>query len=323
MDPDPGGPPSTVRSARLAFAAAAPDATHHLVVQDDVILPDGFAEHVRQAMAKQPNAAVSLFVEWGSRTAMLARWAVLVGSHWVPVINPYIPTQALALPAAVARELSRYLWSEATIDEPDDRAILRFLRREHVPAVVPVPNLVEHLDLPSLTGNDNHGARRSVCWRPHAALSGDQGVLDVPPLLPFLDWATGAAVMVDTADAFANAQRPTAEVLRDWGYDEAAVANALSEALRRADCGALVAAVGERYLCQMWLTAVAMGAVARQHWPASASALAGPVNETLAEALYTLTPGALRRHLDPDRLTAFRGELTGLMVDAMRFGSAR
>ncbi len=69
-----------MRTARRAFAAATAEATHHLVVQDDVSLADGFLDALGATVALHPEAALSLFVEWGSRTAYLARWAAFTGS---------------------------------------------------------------------------------------------------------------------------------------------------------------------------------------------------------------------------------------------------
>jgi hypothetical protein len=45
LDPAPDGPPESLRTAVRAWAAAG-DATHHLVVQDDIVVTDGFIGHV-------------------------------------------------------------------------------------------------------------------------------------------------------------------------------------------------------------------------------------------------------------------------------------
>ncbi|MGN0111711.1 MAG: hypothetical protein ACI38P_08665, partial [Cellulosimicrobium funkei] len=73
-DPDPEGPPSPLRTAKRAWAAVAPGATHHLVLQDDVAPVAGFAELVRRAVRARPRHAVALYSNWNSpRNAYLVR----------------------------------------------------------------------------------------------------------------------------------------------------------------------------------------------------------------------------------------------------------
>ena len=103
VDPDPDGPPDALRTARLAWSAVRDDATHHLVVQDDMRLIDGFAAHAARAAAAMPGQVLCFFTEWGSRTSHALRLATLEGASWVPVIDPYVPTTALLLPAEVAQ----------------------------------------------------------------------------------------------------------------------------------------------------------------------------------------------------------------------------
>lgn len=100
---------STLASAQAAWRAAAADATHHLVLQDDVSLCGGFLDAVHDAIAMRPGDALALFTEWGSRTAHLGRIAALRGAGWAEVADEYVPTVALAdralgtLPAGALR----------------------------------------------------------------------------------------------------------------------------------------------------------------------------------------------------------------------------
>jgi hypothetical protein len=77
------------------------------VVQDDVALPGQIVDALRAALDTWPVAALSLFVEWGSRAGALARLAALAGASWIPVVGPSVPTQALLLPTEVARDAAR------------------------------------------------------------------------------------------------------------------------------------------------------------------------------------------------------------------------
>ncbi|MEU8197939.1 hypothetical protein AB0C10_29585 [Microbispora amethystogenes] len=157
-EPDRGG---TLATALAAWSAVEPGATHHLVVQDDILFCDDFARLLCAAVAARPDSAISLFAEWGSRTAFMIRIAALRGAAFAAVADPYVPTQALVLPADHARALTRHVTGGT---DPDDIAIHRHLRRTGVPSVVTVPNLVEHADRPSLTGNGFQGLRHSACF---------------------------------------------------------------------------------------------------------------------------------------------------------------
>ncbi len=310
VDPEPDGPPSSLRASQVAFSSAERfGSTHHLVLQDDVRVCADFAASVRDAAERNSGAALSLFVEWGSRTAYLTRWAVFTGAGAVPVVNPYMPTLALLLPRDLAVDMGRFM-ADAE-GRSDDRAALRFLRERGTPALVAAPNLVEHEDLPSIKGNDGHGLRRSACFAAEGARFGGP-VLDLPPLLPFLRWNTGEAVVIDTGDDVPGAHRPTAGVLAEWG--------AAPEELRR-DCAEHLGS-DSGPLFALWTTAAAFGAVQQQHWPGTVAGLRARRDDPLVgRALATFAPGALRVALDPDRLAQLSGRLVPAVLAAMEYGA--
>ena len=318
FDPEPDGPASSLRSARLAYADAARfPGTHHLVLQDDVTFSRGFVESALTCLSHHPDSAVSFFVEWGSRTASLARWAVFTGAAAVPVVNPYVPTQALALPRALAVDLARFLTEDVEHGEADDEAVRRFLRARGVQALVMVPNLVEHEDLPSLTGNNEHGARHSVCFAPEGAAH-EASVLEPPRLLPMVGWNVGRAVIVDLHDDVPATRRPTLDVLCAWGATESGLRAALDRA-----SGPRPYPVAPDLLFEAWITAVAMGALQEGHWPGTVRPLRGRLDEPLvARALATLVPGALRVFADPVALGRRADDLALLVLAAMEYGAA-
>ncbi|MFG2525424.1 hypothetical protein [Streptomyces sp. NPDC048527] len=63
VDPDPQGPPSALRTALVAWSAAAPGASHHLVVQDDVDAPAELLEIVTRAAARFPDEALVFYAD--------------------------------------------------------------------------------------------------------------------------------------------------------------------------------------------------------------------------------------------------------------------
>lgn len=163
-DPEPDGPPSPLRTAKRAWAAVAPGATHHLVLQDDVTPVPGFAELVLRAVRARDRHAVALYSNWNSpRNAYLVRAAAAAGQAWAPLgHDEWVPTLGLVLPADGALRLAAHLATLPDDERDDDEAVVTFCAREGYPVVATLPHLLEHGDGPSLAGNDAHGARHAT-----------------------------------------------------------------------------------------------------------------------------------------------------------------
>jgi hypothetical protein len=188
-DPDPLGRPSALRTAKLAWAAIEGGATHHLVIQDDVLPVPGFADQLLAALGQRPEDGVTLCVNWNSpHNSYLTRRAALAGSSWGP-LSPYewIPTLGLALPAAEASAMAARL-AELADDSfwgDDDEAIIDFCNQRGLRVVSTIPHLVDHTDLPSLAGNELLGSRHGTVLCPASDLAaGHWAFADdpVPPL---------------------------------------------------------------------------------------------------------------------------------------------
>jgi len=162
VDTDPGKPESCLRNSRRAWGACDPTATHHLVLQDDIEVCEGFAERLVRALAAKPEQALCLFTEQGSYTSYAVRMAALASRSLAPVLDHYVPTVALAMPAGVARSFAQDDDESAV---QDDVALLTLLDRLGVRANILVPNLVEHTGEASFVGNDHMGARRAAWFR--------------------------------------------------------------------------------------------------------------------------------------------------------------
>lgn len=192
VDPDPGKPESCLRNSRRAWAAADPLATHHLVLQDDIELAEDLLDRVLPALAEQPDHALCLFTEQGSSTSYAVRMAALAGFGRAPMLDRYLPSVALVLPAQAARSFA------ADEDESalqDDVALLARLSRTGAPMSILVPNPVEHRASPSLVGNDHMGARKAAWFRPGPTSAPDPG----PGLVPERsDWLTADVPFVAT-----------------------------------------------------------------------------------------------------------------------------
>ncbi|MEV5575057.1 hypothetical protein AB0L06_33890 [Spirillospora sp. NPDC052269] len=163
-DPDPDGVRSPLRTAKRAWAAIAPDATHHLVLQDDVGLSADFAGQLRSAIAQRPNHAVALYSHWRSpQNSYLVRRAAAAGASWAPLSDTdWAPALGLVLPAPLARDLAAYLAPIPDAVADDDQMIARFCRERGVPMVATVPHLVDESEVPSLTPGHLPGCHATV-----------------------------------------------------------------------------------------------------------------------------------------------------------------
>ncbi|QSB04078.1 hypothetical protein [Natronoglycomyces albus] len=165
LDPAPEETPSALRTASLAWAAVTEEATHHLVLQDDAKLCDGFAEKLHTILKLYPATPLSLFTEWSSLTAHHLRFAAMAGGAWAEVLDEYVPCVALVMPSGLARDFASATagrvseWHRA-----DDVALRAFLDDRAITPLCRIPTLVEHVPEDSLTGNANQGPRHSVCF---------------------------------------------------------------------------------------------------------------------------------------------------------------
>jgi hypothetical protein len=324
FDPDPSGPPSSLRTARRAWSAAAPDATHHLVLQDDVAPCPGFADQVAAAARARPDDALAFFTEWGSRTAHMVRIAALTGAAWARAVDEYLPAPALLLPARVARGFDEYAAAKADPDTPDDVVLDAYLRELGVACYVSVPNLADHLEAPSLTGNDHMGARRCVCLPadgdPRPDCTGS--AVEALPLVPQFSWWEGlSCIRVRDGDRYRKEW--TAPILAGRG---------LTTSELDATCAAAVPAavreiVSEMLIAQWWLTACALGMVVADLGLSADRIPIAARRPVAARALATMFPGGVRRFLPTGQFER-AGELmvepliTALCLGA-RYGGSR
>jgi hypothetical protein len=160
-DPDPGGVRSPLRTAKLAWAASQDGATHHLVLQDDVVPIRNFARHMARAVAAQPAAGIAFYVHWRSpQNAYYARRAAAAGMAWAPLSGTeWTPTLGLVLPVADARALAAYLATLPDELRHDDDYIVLFCAERDISMFCTIPHLLDHGGHPSLAGFDHEGKR--------------------------------------------------------------------------------------------------------------------------------------------------------------------
>jgi hypothetical protein len=325
VDPEPDKGPAPLRTALLAWRMMAEDATHHLVLQDDVVLCEDFRAVVERAVASLPTAPLALFTEWGSRSGHLVRLAALRGVSWVPFIDAFAPAQALVLPQALVHGFLD--WCRGSDQGDDDAlAVAAYLQSMDAPMYIPVCNLVEHTTTPSLLGNDLiMGPRHATCFSPVLARGHrwSAQVMAVPPVVPHFSTMQGRSVC-----CFRNGSSdggwttvPTIAWLRDNGFPLSAYHPKFLAA--RAGTKRAEHEVSEVLLLEIYLTAFGYGLVLAADPEMDEAWLADALSLPLVQvSLPTLVAGGLRRILPLDALHALAQNSVPLLHAAIQDGFA-
>lgn len=141
-------------TAKRAWEAIDIGATHHLVLQDDVVLCPNFFEVVKEVIAARPNHPIGPFTRRGACVEAAARgefWATIDGGAWGP---------AFILPVPMLREYLAWERVNVRTNFPhDDERLAMFLTATKRPSWATVPSLVEHVATRSLMGHN--GKRES------------------------------------------------------------------------------------------------------------------------------------------------------------------
>lgn len=157
VDPDPDGIRNPWRTYRHALEGTPADATHRVIVQDDIVPCDGFLDVLPAAVASRPDRLLSFFV--GGHPVEHARrvyaacdggrpWAELDNLRWCPVLALAWPIEMIAPFLAWVDERNFPAAFRA-----DDEIVGRWLRATKQIPLASVPSLVDHPDVvPSLIG---------------------------------------------------------------------------------------------------------------------------------------------------------------------------
>lgn len=290
FDPDPSGPPSSVRVATLAWRPWDESATHHLVIQDDVLLHPHFITQVRDAVRSQPEAALSLFSEWGSFTSHAVRVAAFAGLAWVRQPDTYLATVAMVLPVHHAHRFADVL-ARSDLDLPDDHAAFQYARDNDLRHFVSNPNLVEHDHLPSLVGNTGQGLRRATTFVPGWVAPSSWWLKDPYEdftVLPSVHWTSGTP---SSYEAPSDPQAPwVIRGRRDhWGEASALISSLISD-----EIATLIVDVEDMRLRSALLGAASILVDQVVLAARSAQPLDGFAAACATEASRTLAPGSLR-----------------------------
>lgn len=174
QDPDPEAFPSPLRTAKLAWSAVKAKSTHHLVLQDDVLLAPDFSERLYSVVARRPNDVLALYVSWNTQiNAYFARLSAASGAPYAALsLHEWVPCLGLVMPSDLALDLADYLRIFPDERKADDLLIQDFCKLRRISVLAVIPSLIEHRVIPSLADNDNDGVRVGAVPVNSAHLSG-------------------------------------------------------------------------------------------------------------------------------------------------------
>src|SRR6266404_5724186 len=194
-DPDPQNDyASTWRTYRECLRSTPFNATHRLILQDDVRVCRNFVKGVEAAIQSRPDSLLSFFISMMpqySATANAQAWDR--GDAWSALdTREWTPSQALCWPAFLIGPMIRHADANPIMGSytADDQVVGQFLRGRGMNALASVPSLVQHVhaEQTSLDGSVNRvGDHRYAlhCW------FGADGETEWDPAVD-VDWQRGA-----------------------------------------------------------------------------------------------------------------------------------
>lgn len=263
------------RTARAAWAAIAPDATHHLVVQDDVRIAAHLPETLRRLATRYPDTGFACYAQWDTNCAYRVRMAALGGDRVVEAsARDWVPSQGLLLPRRACEDVAG-LADDLDSDDDEVLAARLYESGHRCRIAITVPNLIEHDDDPMLGFNSAHGLRRAAAyvedpavWRdPPAATWDGQGwdeasVLNRPEG-SYLDWGR---YVTPEPRSFRQIRTVWYDAVAQVGIDAAAIEAIGKRVLGEVGLSPVAAAPEYAAPLREYLAACALYGVAWRHW---------------------------------------------------------
>lgn len=331
FDPEPGDEPTPLKTSLHAWRAVEPEATHHLVVQDDIEPSEGFLQRVRDGIQLFPDSAIAFYCNWNSVNGAAVRLAAAAGATWAEETGAeYFPTLAMVLPSRHIDAYLEFAAPFACLWRDDDELMREFLASQDIGAVLSVPSLVEHRQLPSLAGNASHGIRRAACFSARTVHDGArEAVAHSIAYIPWLKAARVLSMVRSPADSGRPEyrRRPWMEMLASldldvgdlrWRFE---VLTGRDSRLHKARTD-----LGDMFVYSVWLASYLMGSIAGHGGVpvrvlAEGTANAGP--QITSAGLDTLAAGASIGTLIPPRLVdAYWAEAAALAENGFTKGLA-
>lgn len=162
-------------TGRRALLDYDPEATHHLVVQDDAVIPRDLVAGLESAIAYTPgDVPVCLYIgrvrpyrqlvdQYVARAGSDVSWLVMDQLCW---------GVAVAFPTQIIEDM--VAWCDRQSIPNYDTRMSRWLEREGIATWYPWPSLVDHRESPSLVPGRGHAGRIA-----HRFIGADASALDI------------------------------------------------------------------------------------------------------------------------------------------------
>jgi hypothetical protein len=318
------GRSSPLRGSLSAWRSAESTASHHLVIQDDVLPSRDLIGQFERAIAAYPNAILSGYANWDSRAGSATRMAAACGATWVETVTEfYFSSVATVIPTIYLDEFIEYSSRFIGILKHDDLPLSQFIAERGILGLVAVPALVEHRGLPSIAGNNSHGTMRAACFIGDATseVRAQDRLAQGYELCPHFEagrvdcWAR---VSVRGRDRWARV--PWTDVAPELGLDSAEMRSRFSRAFGGQT--AIAKDIDGEYVFGIWALAHILGMLVRRslipvtsHPPSDSAQRFDPA--VVRMALSTLGTGAARfTTVHPSDLERHQGSLADLVVEA-------
>ncbi len=150
-DPGANEKPDHWRSHRACLQAIPDDATHLLVLQDDVFPQPTFKERLAEALERYPETVLLAFVPGFPRERRIQMVAHAAKQRFAPfIVGAFVPTVAVVYPRAVIDGL--LAWADTSTGDrhrrpmrgADDGILAHYCRSRRIHPVAMVPCAVEH-----------------------------------------------------------------------------------------------------------------------------------------------------------------------------------
>ncbi|MEU1284159.1 hypothetical protein [Kitasatospora sp. NPDC005856] len=263
LDPEPDGPPSALRTALVAWAAADSGGSHHLVVQDDVSAPENLVGLVGRAATRFPDEALVFYTNWHARNGGAARLAALAGAAWVRAVpDEFTPSLAVCLPLDTVEDFRRFATGSA--ERHDDELFSVFFRARGRMSLIAVPNVVEHIGTSSINGHATQGIRLAVCPvdAADAAPLLERGrVLEEPGWIPYMRYGEGYVRLVgqEQGPDGGRGHHRWRDALPATGIPERAVRDAVAADMPEDLASEVAGRFGRSFAEELWIHCLLLG----------------------------------------------------------------
>lgn len=187
-------------TGRRAMLAYDPTATHHVVIQDDAIVPADLLAGLEQALRYVPkDLPVGLYIgKITPQRNIVQRHVMRAGEHtrWI-IMNKLYWGVGVVMPTSVIEEMVK--WCDHLKAANYDVRISSWCRHREKPVYYPWPSLVDHRNSPSLVAGRTSAGRHA-----HRFIGVSRSVLDVDWDGSVLDTFRGGSYRVVGACAIAS-----------------------------------------------------------------------------------------------------------------------